>query len=65
MGVKTFIAHMSCTLIGFNWKKKEVQYDWNVTAGIEMAAMFSILPLTLFSLLQLGSGFDTGTLLFT
>jgi hypothetical protein len=46
-------------------KKKKVQHDLIFTAGIKRTAMSSILPLTLFSLMQLGSGFDSGTLLST
>jgi hypothetical protein len=46
-------------------KKKEVQHDLIFTEGIKMTVMSSILPLSLFSLMQLGSGFDTSTLLFT
>jgi hypothetical protein len=45
-------------------KKKEVQHDLIFTAGIKMTAMSSTLPLALISLMQLSSGFDTGTFLF-
>jgi hypothetical protein len=46
-------------------KKEEVQHDLIYTEGIKIIAMSCILQLSLFSPTQLGSGFGTGTVLFT